>query len=307
VYAADIVDRRIAGLVAAGTLVGCTSVPPGDPQRDAALKAFAAAPGMAGIYVFRDRTPGEFVRLGVGLNGVPMGRTDAGTYLYRDVAPGRHVVTSHAADTIALEVDVGAGSLAFVRQDVAPGFFGARGRLARVDEAQGREGVQASRLVRGEAPMQTIEVHVEAASPEWSGPLDCRASNVFGAWSFVAPGPVEVAAANAPLRIDCTPPGSPAAPAGETPAATSEVSVTPGRVASAGSGALTGAGIGAGVGVALGVMTMPVVGPAFVALLAAGTAMRGAEIGGMFAASSAGTATYPSPIVVRIGHAPSPR
>jgi hypothetical protein len=48
-------------------------------------------------------------------------------------------------------------------------------------------------------------------------------------------------------------------------------------------------------------------GPAFAALLALGSVLKGAEIGGIVGAVSAGdVVAYPSPIVVRIERAASP-
>lgn len=295
--------RRAAGLAIAGALAGCAAVPPGDPQRDASLRTFAVAPDGAGIFVFRGRGSGELARLDVLLNGVPLGWTTGGTYLYRDVAPGRHTVTSLGEDTVVLEVDVPAGSLAFVRQQSAWGFFSARSRLHQVEEAQGREGVQAARLARSEAPTQTVEVRVDADDPAWSGPLDCRAANVFGGWRFVAPGTVEVAVAGAPLSIDCALPADAAQSAGALPragAATAQATASPRPEVH--SGARTGAGVGAAFGVAVGVAAVPIMGQGFAVLLAAGSALKGATIGGMVGTStSGGGPAYPSPVVVHIG------
>ena len=150
--------------------------------------------------------------------------------------------------------------------------------------------------------MQAVEVQVEADDPAWSGPLDCKATNSFGSWPFAAPGTVSVAASTSPLRIVCN------LPAG----AASESAPTAGRAVTAPQDAVRqgtrmGATAGAIAGVALGAAAAPVMGPAFAAVLAVGTVLKGAQIGGIVGAVGAGdVVAYPSPIVVRIEHAAAP-
>jgi hypothetical protein len=291
-----------AQLTVAAGLVGCASVPMGDPQQDAALKAFAVAPDRAGIFVYRNEAAAVAVTMDVHLDGVPLGQTAPKTYLYRQVAPGRHTVTSQAENTDTLDVDVEAGALAFVWQEIKWGMFSTRSKLHLMNETQGRKGVLETRLAEGKSPMQAVEVRVEADDPAWSGPLDCRVSNSFGSWPFAAPGTVSVAASTSPLRITCRLPAGAASESG----ATVESAVTASQGA-ARSGTRTGATVGAIAGVALGAAAAPVMGPAFAALLALGSVLKGAEIGGIVGAVSAGdVVAYPSPIVVRFERAASP-
>lgn len=289
-------DRPLAIAV---TLAACAGVPMGDPQRDAALKAFAPAPGTAGLFVFRQPASGIGDAMHVLVDGTPLGRTRPGTYVYREVAPGRHVVASRAENVVELEVDVGPGALAYVRQASTWGVLGARSRLELVDEAVGREAVRASRLAESRSPTQAVEVRVEADDPAWRGPLACSATNGFGRWTFEAPGTVVVAASGTPLRIECGPSAPDAGHvAGTDPAGVATAS--PDAAAAHGPG--SGAAIGAAAGVALGVAAAPVMGPAFAVLLAAGGALRGAEIGAVASTpASAAAPVYPSPVVVRIG------
>jgi len=68
-----------------------------------------------------------------------------------------------------------------------------------------------------------------------------------------------------------------------------------------------GATAGAIAGVALGAQRHRSWGPAFAAVLAVGTVLKGAQIGGIVGAVGAGdVVAYPSPIVVRIEHAAAP-
>lgn len=143
---------------------------------------------------------------------------------------------------------------------------------------------------------QTLEVLVQADAPAWSGPLPCKAANPSGEWQFDAPGAVTVRTSVSPLRVACTLPGG----------ASSEPSVISARAGSATregarEGASAGAKVGGGVGAAAGIAAAPVMGPAFALLLVVGSAIRGAEIGGLVGAvSSGGGWEYPSPITLRI-------
>jgi hypothetical protein len=146
---------------------------------------------------------------------------------------------------------------------------------------------------------QTIEVRVEAESPNWAGPLACQASNAAGSWPFSAPGTVTVLRSATPLQITCqAPAGSVAAPSVTTPG-------SPSRRERAREGASTGAKVGAGAGVALGVAAAPVMGGAFAVLIAAGAAMKGGEIGGLVGAMRSGERNhYPSPVVLHVHSEP---
>lgn len=147
---------------------------------------------------------------------------------------------------------------------------------------------------------QLIEVQVVAESPGWSGALACEASNAAGKWPFTAPGKVAVLPSTDPLRITCTPPaGSLAEPSLTSPAAASPNERRR-------EGASAGAKVGAGTGVALGVAAAPVMGGAFAVLIAAGAAMKGAEIGGLVGTMRSGEKNrYPSPVVLRVKREPT--
>lgn len=142
---------------------------------------------------------------------------------------------------------------------------------------------------------QTVEVRVETPEADRAGPLECEASNAAGAWQFVAPGTVTVRISS-PLWITCkVPPGTVAeriVVAAQSSDAAREA---------AGKGARTGAVAGGAAGVALGIAAAPVMGALGVAL-AAGSAFRGAQIGGAVGLLKGGgpMSSYPQPIVIRI-------
>jgi hypothetical protein len=139
-------------------------------------------------------------------------------------------------------------------------------------------------------PTQTIEVRVQAEGVTLGGPLQCEARNDLGHWPFAAPGTVRVTVSKAALQLTCQPPVHLVAEVGSAAAS------SPAR-----EGARTGAKVGAGVGVAVGAAAVPVLGPGVAVLLVVGSALRGAEIGGVLGAlSHPGGLAYPSPIVVHV-------
>lgn len=281
-------------------LVGCASVPMGDPQQDATLKTFAVAPDKAGLFIYRNESSAVAVKMDVQLDGTPLGQTAAMTYLYTPVAPGKHTITSSAENTDTLEVDIKAGALAYVWQEVKVGVLSARVELHLMREEEGRNGVLECKLAMSTPATQVIEVRVEADDPAWGGPLKCQASNSFGIWQFLAPGTVAVQAAASPLQITCNVPAGSAMDASAT-----GPSVHKKLEESERKGATTGAKVGAAAGMALGAAAAPVMGPAFAVLLGVGSAFKGAEVGGLLGAATAGgEIRYPSPIAIHIKHVP---
>lgn len=128
------------------SLVGCASVPMGDPKLDAAAKAFQVPADKAGIYVYRNESMGAAVKMDVIINGQNIGVTAAKTYFYKEVAPGKHTVASKAENTDTIEVDVKPGMLAFIWQEVKMGFMFARTKLHLVNEQDGKKGVMETNL-----------------------------------------------------------------------------------------------------------------------------------------------------------------
>jgi len=63
------------------TLLGCASVPLGEPEQDAALKKSAVAPYRAALFIYRDGIFDAAVELDVQVEGTPLGQTAVVTYL----------------------------------------------------------------------------------------------------------------------------------------------------------------------------------------------------------------------------------
>ncbi|KWO50026.1 DUF2846 domain-containing protein [Burkholderia territorii] len=127
-------------------LAGCASVPMGDPQQDAQLKTFSVPQEKAAIYVYRNESMGGAVKMPVTLDGKILGDTAAKTYLYSEVEPGHHQLISKAENDSTLDVDVVAGKIYYVWQEVKMGIMYARSKLQLVDETTGRAGVTESKL-----------------------------------------------------------------------------------------------------------------------------------------------------------------
>lgn len=133
--------RNLAGMVFILALVGCASVPMGDPTYDAELKQFSGKHDMAGVYIYRNEMFGAAIRMDVEVDGKPLGQTAAKTYLYTEVPPGKHTVVSKAENTDTLELNAVAGKLYYVWQEVKMGLLSARTKLHLMNEEDGQNGV----------------------------------------------------------------------------------------------------------------------------------------------------------------------
>jgi hypothetical protein len=139
-------SRLSAALLLSLALVGCASVPMGDPKQDSAAKTFQVPADKAGIYVYRNETIGAAVKMDVIIDGQNIGETAAKTFFYKEVVPGKRTVTSKAENTDTVEVDLKPGSLAFIWQEVKMGLMFARTKLHLVSEEEGKKGVMETKL-----------------------------------------------------------------------------------------------------------------------------------------------------------------
>lgn len=139
-------NRFFLALALLAGLAGCASVPMGDAKQDAALKTFRAPVGTAGLYIYRNESFGAAVKMEVGVDGAAIGQTAAKTYLYKELVPGKHTVTGKAENTDSVDIDVKAGTLSYLWQEVKMGVLFARNKLHLVDEAEGKKGVLESNL-----------------------------------------------------------------------------------------------------------------------------------------------------------------
>ncbi|TWC71095.1 DUF2846 domain-containing protein [Herbaspirillum sp. SJZ099] len=144
-------QRYLGIALIALALVGCASVPMGEPHQDAAAKTFVAKPDVAGVYIYRNENLGSAKKINVNMDGKYLGQTAAKTYFYTEVEPGKHTVTSTAENTDSLSFDVVAGKLYFIWQEIKMGMLDARTKLHLVSEDVGKKGVLESKLAAPQA------------------------------------------------------------------------------------------------------------------------------------------------------------
>jgi hypothetical protein len=126
-------------LILASALAGC-AMPSATGLADD--MSFKVAPDKAGVYVFRTGTAGAAIRIGVELDGTPIGSTVAQTHVYRDIEPGRHTLSSAVHNRATLQFDAEPGEIVFIRQDFQLGYLQAHTRLHRVPPSEGMLGVR---------------------------------------------------------------------------------------------------------------------------------------------------------------------
>jgi uncharacterized protein YceK len=128
------------------SITGCASVSMAPPEQDAAAKTFSAPKKNAGLYIYRNESMGGSVKMTVSVDGQAIGQTTAKTYLYKEITPGKHTIISQAENDSTLDIDVKAGTLYYVWQEVKMGLLYARNELHLVDDHKGKIGVSETKL-----------------------------------------------------------------------------------------------------------------------------------------------------------------
>ncbi len=221
-------NKLLVLAVVAINLVGCASVNMGDAKQDAAAKTFAAPQKAAGIYVYRNETMGAAIKMDVEVDDKQIGQTAANTFLYKEVTPGKHTITSKAENTDTVEVDAKPGMLYYIWQEVKMGLFQARSNLTQTDEARGRQGVLASKMIAVKpgiafAPTGGVPTAVAPAPALVATPVPAPASAPAPVPASTAPAPRSGAApatntVSMPFVPDSKPVARAAAPAAAAPA-----------------------------------------------------------------------------------------
>lgn len=117
-------------------------------ERDVAAKSFITQADKANLYIYRNESIGAAVKMGVTLDGKPIGETAAKTYFKIEVPPGEHTLVSKTENDSTLSVKATAGQNYFIWQEVKMGALSARSALKLVDEATGKAGVQECKLIQ---------------------------------------------------------------------------------------------------------------------------------------------------------------
>lgn len=143
----------IRKLIASGVLSmallmsGCASVPMASTSADAQAKTFAPVPDKAVLYIYRNETMGAAIKMPLLVDGMSVGDTAAHTYVRKELPPGEHTITSKTEKDATLTIDMLAGKIYYVWQEVKMGMFAARSALHQVDAEKGQKGVEESKLI----------------------------------------------------------------------------------------------------------------------------------------------------------------
>jgi hypothetical protein len=122
-----------------GFLVGgCTSIQLGDPMLDAQYKKFVASPDKATLYIYRTESYSCAIKMPILLDNMFLGETGCTTYLYKQIIPGSHKLVAIAEDHAELSLNLEAGKIYYVWQEVKLGLLKPRSKLHLVDEKSGQ-------------------------------------------------------------------------------------------------------------------------------------------------------------------------
>lgn len=138
--------KTTLALILGIAISGCASVPMGTSARDAELKTFKVSPDKAAIYIYRNEFMGKAATMDVAIDGKTIGQTASKTYLYIELPPGLHIIRSTAEDIDTIHIDIKAGTLTYVWQEVKVAAFYVGSKLHLVSPEEGRKGVLESRL-----------------------------------------------------------------------------------------------------------------------------------------------------------------
>lgn len=130
-----------------GLFGGCASVPMAPAASDQAAKQFAKLPDKGNVFIYRNESMGAAIKMGIYLNDAPIAQTAAKTYINLQLAPGQYKIRSHAENNSEVALDVKAGEIYFLWQEVKMGFGSARSKLQVVDVETGMKAVKNCNLV----------------------------------------------------------------------------------------------------------------------------------------------------------------
>jgi len=139
-----------AAIVLTGVMVvsGCASVPMAGKSADTQAKLFTPAADKATVYIYRNEMFGSAIKMPVLIDNVSVGDTASKTYIEKQLPPGHHTVTSKTEKDSSVIIDMVAGQIYYVWQEVKMGMFAAGSALHVVDEKKGQAGVRESTLIQ---------------------------------------------------------------------------------------------------------------------------------------------------------------
>lgn len=148
--------------MAALLLAGCATLPSTDQMKSAVATYQVPKlpePGSAMVYVVRPSAMGTLIRFNVFLNDQEsqseVGYTRGNQYIYFTVPPGAHKIYSKAENWAETTLDVKAGDVVFLQQEVTMGLIMARNNLLRLEDLPGKyhvKNLEVGTLLKGKLP-----------------------------------------------------------------------------------------------------------------------------------------------------------
>lgn len=127
---------------------GCASVPMAAQSADTQAKTFTPAANQATVYIYRNEDFGAAVKMPVLIDNMSVGDTAAKTYIEKQLPPGTHTITSKTEKDSSVTINMLAGQVYYVWQEVKMGMWAAGSALHIVDAEKGQAGVRESKLIR---------------------------------------------------------------------------------------------------------------------------------------------------------------
>jgi len=142
--------KLMSAFVLTGVLVvsGCASVPMANQGADAQAKSFTTPADKATVYIYRNENFGAAIKMPVLIDNVSVGDTAAKTYIEKQLPPGTHTITSKTEKDSSVSIDMLAGQIYYVWQEVKMGVWAAGSALHVVDASKGQAGVRESKLIQ---------------------------------------------------------------------------------------------------------------------------------------------------------------
>ncbi len=136
-------------LVLSFILTDCASTSKSTSDKDQTAKEFKKSSDKGTVYLYRPgRAVGAAGQTPVQVNGLDAGGTGPGTFFKWDLEPGTYVFSSATSESsAAVELDVRANELYFIRLDPRIGVSAGRVTMKEVDESTGKQAVKKCKLI----------------------------------------------------------------------------------------------------------------------------------------------------------------
>ena len=127
----------------------CASTSKSTVEKDQAAKEFKNSTEKGSVYLYRTgRAVGAAAQTQIKINGQDAGGTGPGTFFKWDLTPGTYAFSCNTSESsAAVEVDVKAGELYYIRQDNRLGLNDGRVTLKVVDDKKGQKEIQDCKLL----------------------------------------------------------------------------------------------------------------------------------------------------------------